>query len=178
MPLPLLILISFIGLLLLLFTNWQKSGKYLVSFSWLTILLLSLQPVADKLLLSSEGVFNKRYELLHPKEENIQYIVVLGGGFTYNPDWPRSANLINNSLARVTEGIRLYSQYPRAKLIFTGGRDNNLISNAEVAAKVALSLGVPETAIINLKHPQRYPRRSFRSRKNRWPATFSIGDFS
>lgn len=165
MPLPLLILISFIGLLLLWFTHWQKSGKCLVSFSWLTILLLSLQPVADKLLLSSEGVFSKRYELLHPKEENIQYIVVLGGGFTYNPDWPPSANLINNSLARVTEGIRLYSQYPRAKLIFTGGRGNNLISNAEVAAKVALSLGVPETAIITLRTPRDTQEEAFEVEK-------------
>lgn len=131
MPLPLLILISFIGLL----------------------------------LLSSEGIFNKRYELLHPKEENIQYIVVLGGGFTYNPDWPPSANLINN-LARVTEGIRLYSQYPRAKLIFPGGRSNNLISNAEVAAKVALSLGVPETAIITLSTPRDTQEEAFEVEKS------------
>ena len=100
MPLPLLILVSFIGLLLLLlwFAHWQKSGKCLVSFSWLTILLLNLQPIADKLLLSTEGVFNKRYKLLHPKEENIQYIVVLGGVFNYNPDWPPSDNFINNNL--------------------------------------------------------------------------------
>ncbi|MFS1538168.1 MAG: envelope biogenesis factor ElyC [Candidatus Phlomobacter fragariae] len=165
MPLPLLILVSFIGLLLLWFTHWQKSGKCLVSFSWLTILLLSLQPIADKLLLSTEGVFNKRYELLHPKKENIQYIVVLGGGFIYNPNWPPSANLINNSLARVTEGIRLYSQYPGAKLIFTGGRGNNTISNAEVAAKVALSLGVPETALITLTKPRDTEEEAFEVEK-------------
>ncbi|HGJ5898245.1 envelope biogenesis factor ElyC [Arsenophonus apicola] len=153
MPLPLIILISFIGLLLLWFTHWQKSGKCLVSVSWLALLLLGTQPIADKLLLSTEGNFSKRYELLHPKQ-TIQYIVVLGGGFTYNPDWPPSANLINNSLARVTEGIRLYLQHPGAKLIFTGGRGKNMISNAEVAAKVALSLGVPETAIITLTKPR------------------------
>lgn len=94
------------------------------------------------------------------KKKTSQYIVVLGGGFTYNPDyWPPSANLINNSLARVTEGIRLYSQCPRAKLIFTGGRSNNLISNAEVAAKVALLLGVPETAIITLSTPRDTPKK-------------------
>lgn len=60
----------------------------------------------------------------------------------------QALTLLNNSLVRVIEGISLYSQYPGAKLIFTGGCGNNLMSNAEVAAKVALSLGVPETAII------------------------------
>lgn len=153
MPLPLIILVSFVGLILLWFTHWQKSGKCLISFSWSALLLLGMQPIADKLLLSTEGPFNKRYELLHPKQ-TIQYIVVLGGGFTYNPDWPPSANLINNSLARVTEGIRLYLQHSGAKLIFTGGRGNNMISNAEVAAKVALSLGVPETDLITLTEPR------------------------
>lgn len=54
----------------------------------------------------------------------------------------------------MTEGIRLYSQYPGAKLIFTSGHGNNLMSNAKVAAKIALSLGVPETVIITLTKPR------------------------
>ena len=48
--------------------------------------------------------------------------MVLGGGFTYNPEWSPSANLISNSLPRVTEGVRLALRYPQATLIFTGGR--------------------------------------------------------
>lgn len=42
---------------------------------------------------STEEIFNNCYELLHPKQ-TIQYIVVLGGGFTYNPDWSHSVLIL------------------------------------------------------------------------------------
>ncbi|AOM40672.1 envelope biogenesis factor ElyC [Xenorhabdus hominickii] len=158
MPLPLIILVSFAALLLLWFTRWQKTGKAILSLSWLILLLLSLQPVADKLLLPVEGKYVQRYEpdTAHSdtiKYDPVKYIVVLGGGFTYNPQWAPSANLISNSLPRVTEGIRLYHLNPGAKMIFTGGKGVNSISSAEVAAMVAQSMGIPVEDTIALKKP-------------------------
>ncbi|KMJ46529.1 hypothetical protein AB204_03365 [Xenorhabdus khoisanae] len=161
MPLPLIIIASFIALLLLWFTRWQKTGKTILSLSWLALLLFSLQPIADKLLLPIEGKYVQRYE---PKTTSdtiadttsiapVKYIVVLGGGFTYNPKWAPSANLTSNSLPRVTEGIRLYHLNPGAKMIFTGGKGVNSISNAEVAAMVAQSMGIPVEDTIALKKP-------------------------
>lgn len=64
MPLPLLLLIGFIGLILLWFTRWQKSGKACVSMSLIVIALLGLQPISDSLLAPVEGNFDKRYELI------------------------------------------------------------------------------------------------------------------
>ena len=166
MPLPLLLIIGFIGLILLWCTRWQKSGKTLVSASLLFILLLGLQPVSDNLLAPIEGKYNQRYELitLNPPE-NVHYIVVLGGGFTYNPDWSPSSNLLNNSLPRVTEGVRLYLKYPGSKLIFTGGKANNPISSAEVAAQVAQSLGVPAEDTIALTEPKDTQEEAFEVEK-------------
>ncbi len=88
MPLPLILLISLAALLLLWFTRWQKTGKTILTLSWLTLLLLSLQPVADKLLLPLESVYAKS-ATSDPNQINppVDYIVVLGGGFTYNPNW-------------------------------------------------------------------------------------------
>ncbi|MDX8000350.1 envelope biogenesis factor ElyC [Xenorhabdus sp. Reich] len=163
MPLPLIILVSLIALLLLWFTRWQKTGKAILSLSWLALLLLSLQPIADKLLLPVEGKYIQRYEpdttsgsTLIPDSTYIapvKYIVVLGGGFTYNSQWAPSANLTSNSLPRVTEGIRLYHLNPGAKMIFTGGKGVNSISSAEVAAMVAQSMGIPVEDTIALKKP-------------------------
>jgi len=51
LPLPFLLLLMALGILLLWFTDWQKSGKTMISVSWLLLLLLSLQPLADRLLL-------------------------------------------------------------------------------------------------------------------------------
>ena len=50
LPLPLLLLLIALGLALIWFSRFQKSGKSLVTVGWLALLLLSLQPVADGLL--------------------------------------------------------------------------------------------------------------------------------
>ncbi|EMN4129450.1 MULTISPECIES: envelope biogenesis factor ElyC [Providencia] len=166
MPLPLLLILGFIGILLLWFTHWQKSGKTCVSISLILITLLGLQPIADNLLSPVEEGFDKRYELItNNPPDNIHYIVVLGGGFTYNPDWSPSSNLLNNSLPRVTEGIRLYLKHPGSKLIFTGGKASSSISNAEVAAMVAQSLGVPAEDAIALTEPKDTQEEAFEVEK-------------
>ena len=50
LPLPLLLIIIALGLALVWFSRFQKSGKTLITLGWLVLLLLSLQPVADGLL--------------------------------------------------------------------------------------------------------------------------------
>ncbi|EKT62082.1 envelope biogenesis factor ElyC [Providencia burhodogranariea] len=162
MPLPLLLILGFIGIILLWFTRWQKSGKVCVSISVIAVTLLSIQPISDSLLAPTEGSFDKRYELITTNPpEHVDYIVVLGGGFTYNPDWSPSSNLLNNSLPRITEGIRLYLKYPGSKLIFTGGKASSSISSAEVAAMVAQSLGVPAEDTIALTEPKDTQEEAF-----------------
>ncbi|KGD73567.1 hypothetical protein HA49_09910 [Tatumella morbirosei] len=149
-PLPVIILLMACGLLLLWFTQRQKTAKIMISVSWLILLLLSLQPVADRLLAPLEN----HYPTWQGKQP-VDYIVVLGGGYTFNPEWAPGSNLIGNSLPRVAEGVRQWRLSPGAKLIFTGARaGGNPRSNASVAAEVAISLGVPATDIIELDQPK------------------------
>ena len=96
LPLPFLLLLMALGILLVWFTGWQKSGKTVISVSWLLLLLLSLQPLADRLLLPLDS----RYPTWNGAEK-VDYIVVLGGGYTFNPGWAPSSNLLNNSLTTV-----------------------------------------------------------------------------
>lgn len=150
LPLPALLFIMAVGILLLWFSRWQKSGKILISFSWLLLFLLGLQPVADSLL--------RPLETRWPTWNNqrpVEYVVVLGGGYTWNPEWAPSSNMLNNSLPRLTEGIRIWQANPGAKMIFTGAAaPTNPLSTAEVGSRVAQSLGVPAEAIITLNKPR------------------------
>lgn len=150
LPLPLLLLLTGLGLFLVWFTRFQKTGKTAITLGWLLILLLSLQPVADGLL--------KPIEDKYPTwrgEQHAEYIVVLGGGYTWNPAWAPSSNLINNSLPRLNEGIRLWQANPGSKMIFTGARAlTNPVSTGEAGARVAESLGVPRSEVIVLDTPK------------------------
>ena len=93
LPLPLLLLCIALGLGLLWFSRFQKTGKIIATTGWLVLLLLSLQPVADGLLRPIED----KYPTWQGNQK-VAYIVVLGGGYTWDPDWAPSSNLINNSL--------------------------------------------------------------------------------
>ena len=57
LPLPLMLLIIGVGLVLLWFSRFQKTGKIFISAGWLALLLLSLQPVADRLLRPIESTY-------------------------------------------------------------------------------------------------------------------------
>lgn len=152
LPLPFILLIMAIALVLLWMTRWQKTGKVCFLLSWLLLLLLSLQPVADSLLRPIESEYPTYQAQAHPP---VKFVVVLGGGYTFNPEWAPSSNLLSNSLPRVTEGIRIYRANPGAKLVFTGGKAmTNPVSSASVAGKVAESLGVPESDILLLDRPK------------------------
>lgn len=150
LPLPFLLLVMALALALLWWSRWQKTAKGLLTASWFALFLLSLQPVTDRLL--------KPIESAYPTwrgQEKVNYVVVLGGGYTWNPAWAPSSNLINNSLPRVTEGIRLWHANPAAKLVFTGApAKTNPVSTAEAGARVAQSLGVPRSDIITLDTPR------------------------
>ncbi|WP_113640207.1 envelope biogenesis factor ElyC [Escherichia albertii] len=150
LPLPLMLIIIGVDLALLWFSRFQKTGKIFISIGWLALFLLSLQPIADYLLRPIESTYPT-----WNNSQKVDYIVVLGGGYTWNPQWAPGSNLINNSLPRLNEGGRLWRANPGAKLIFTGGvAQTNTVSAAEVGARVAQSLGVPREQIITLDLPK------------------------
>ncbi len=150
MPLPFLLSLMALALFFLWFTRKQKTGKVIFLLSWLCLGLLSLQPVADSLL----GPVENTYPTYHGQGP-VNYVVVLGGGYTYNPKWAPSSNMVNNSLARLTEGFRIYRMNPGSKMIFTGAAAiGNPMSTGQVGAMTAESLGVPAKDIIILDQPK------------------------
>jgi len=153
MPVPLSLLISLIGLILLWFTKRQRTGKIFVSVGIFLMLLLSYNAASNQLLRTLEN----RYDPDNIQLENnissedmppIKFIVVLGGGHTLDSKLPITSQLSEDSMARLIEGIRLYRKYSNVKLILSGGTGFDPIPNAHVMANLAKELGVNEDNII------------------------------
>ena len=86
------------------------------------------------------------------QNDSIEYnIVVLGAGFSNNKRLPYNDQLSSTALSRLIEGVRIHNLLPNSKLIVSGPGFNGGISQAEVYAKTASSLGVDSTIISTLR---------------------------
>ncbi|MGS4910046.1 envelope biogenesis factor ElyC [Aeromonas sp. 25-248] len=140
MPLPFSLSLLVLALVLLWFTRFQKSGRLLATLSLVIIALMGTRPVSYELARSLEQTYPPFEVSQHP---DIQAIVVLGNGHVSDPAIPERAWQNNISLARTLEGVRLALAYPEAELVFSGAVAGDPLSNAEVNARMAASLGIP-----------------------------------
>ena len=142
MPLPFSLSLLVLALVLLWFTRFQKSGRLLATLSLVIIALMGTRPVSYELARSLEQTYPPFEVSQHP---DIQAIVVLGNGHVSDPAVPERAWQNNISLTRTLEGVRLAQAYPQAELVFSGYVSGDPLSNAEVNARMATSLGIPRS---------------------------------
>ena len=152
-PLSLCLALLLVGILLLWFTRKQKAGKIVVSIATGLILLFSYSFGTNMLLRSLEHEYAPvALENLQVRE--IQWVVVLGGGGSSDPDIPPLNRLSESSLAHLIEGIRLHRQLPGSRLILSGSRVFGTGSDADSMRELALQLGVaPESLIAAAPSP-------------------------
>jgi len=148
MPLPLLLTVFILAALLYKFSRYKRSAKVLFCSSFITLLLFSLDPVASRLAATLESQYPSY------QQQHVDYIHVLGNGHTTVDSLPITSQLTPAALARTTEGVRIYKLNPTAKLIFSGYNGGDINSNAKMNARLAIALGVPESAIILLEDPR------------------------
>lgn len=145
MPLPLgigLIVLAFF----FLYKNKIARAKVTMLFSILWFFLISYTALIDTLLNKLES----QNPTLHIAPKSVQYIYVLGGGHHSDSTRPITSQVVEVSVVRLAEGIRLYRQlHGKAKIIvsgYTGLVDPN--EHAVMQKRLALSLGVKEEDII------------------------------
>jgi len=145
-PVTLTLGILLLGVFLLLVTRRQKTGKIVVLIGTIFLGMLSYGAVSDKLL--------QPLEYQHPallnlqNIQNLKWIVVLGGGHVSDPKLPITSQLSNASLVRLVEAIRIHNGLPKSKLILSGGRVFEKISDAHVLAEVAIAIGIKKEDLI------------------------------
>lgn len=145
MPLPLGVAFILLGLYFL-YNNRLGKTKVALGLSVLWIFLISYPPVVNPLLNALES----QNPTLHTAPKNVQYIYVLGGGHHSDDSRPITSQIIEVSVVRLTEGIRLYKQLDgKAKIIVSGYKGlHDPHEHAKMQKELATSLGVPEEDLI------------------------------
>ncbi|WP_373031913.1 ElyC/SanA/YdcF family protein [Sulfurovum sp.] len=151
MPLP--IGVFFIVLaLVLLYRNKTKPARSMLIFSILWLFFFSYPPVANTLLYSLES----STQTLHKAPGNIKYIYVLGGGHHTDESLPITSQVVETSVVRLNEGIRLYHQLHEEASIIVSGHSGlfDPTTHAVMQEKLALALGVKKEKIILCPEPR------------------------
>ena len=145
-PLPFCIEILLLGLIVLLFTRKQRTGKVVVSLGVALLATLSYDAVPNGLLRPLEYKYDSPRNI---KEiSDAQWVVVLGGGHISDSRVPITSQISRTSLIRLVEGIRLLRMLPGSKLILSGGGGFDPVPNAKIMADVAMAIGVDRRNLI------------------------------
>ncbi len=151
MPLPLGLALLAAALVLLGLTRRQRLGRWLALASLLLLFLTSSHWVAWHF----DHFLTVRYPpwrvSAHSLKNAPSVVVVLGGGSINDARLPPVAQLSLVSLDRLIEGIRLYRALapvnPQARLVLSGGGKPAGSGDAGIMRQVALSLGIPGSAM-------------------------------
>lgn len=81
------------------------------------------------------------------------YVHVLGSGYTLDERLYPSQMLSLTALARLTEGIRIYRAHPNIKLVLSGPSKRGIASQAFIAKKAAIELGIKPNDVYILEEP-------------------------
>jgi len=151
-PVPLALEVLVAGVLTLWLTRKQRAGKVVVTLGVLLLLLFSNKSFSSQLLKPLEDcyppLFLKSEDEIKNPASPVKYVVVLGAGATSDLRVPPTGQVGSETMVRLVEGLRLYRDLRRCKLILSGGKVFGAISEAEAMAKVAEELGVSQEDIV------------------------------
>lgn len=151
MPLPVMAAVFVLGLAIC-GRGKKKAGIFVCSAAVAALLLLSWAPVADRLIDALESRYQPLQEV--GSRDDLEAIVVLGGGWQPDADRPASVRLSDSSALRLMEGVRLWQQNPELTLVVTGrSRNPDEESIASGYERAARGLGVAADRIVRLDWP-------------------------
>jgi uncharacterized SAM-binding protein YcdF (DUF218 family) len=134
LPSNILLLIGLAGLLLLL-TRWRRAGVGLMAASLILLALFGFLPIGKMLAHALES----RFPPWSPERGAPDGIVVLGGAISPALSRIYRAPQLSGSAERVTVIAKLARDYPKARIIFSGG-DASLSGRAGREADYLLPL--------------------------------------
>ncbi|MEC5166444.1 uncharacterized SAM-binding protein YcdF (DUF218 family) [Flavobacterium sp. PL11] len=130
---------------LLAFTTYHYSFKK-ICFYWSILLLLFLAASTNILPTYLVAHYEAKTPICNPTildKNETYYLHVLGAGYSLDSRLPATSQLSNTTLARLIEAIRISKPLPNYKIVTSGNSRLNLESQAEVARRAAIELGIP-----------------------------------
>jgi len=152
-PLPILYLLLLTGTLFLLLRR-KKTSRWFFLFSALWLLAITTSPFPRFVASRLENTYPPLLSFPVTDTSRPVNILVLGGGHTHDLRFPPNDQLSINALGRLAEGIRLYRQIPRSRLITSGYAGKEDISQAMVMYRTALLLGVDSSRLSLQEEPR------------------------
>ncbi len=140
-PLHFLLILMLLGMGLQM-TRARRTGIWLVNIGAICLLVITFSPLARMIETPLETRF-PRPDVLSPAPDGI---IILGGAIDPRPTAGRPDFIaMDNSGERLTEIPRLARLYPNARIIYTGGPDQEgpgILPEAQAARKLLIELGV------------------------------------
>jgi uncharacterized SAM-binding protein YcdF (DUF218 family) len=148
-PVPLTLTCLILGIYLILFSKKQKTGKAFIIIGTILLVVSSFKFTADAMLRPIEYKYSVFFsEAKYNNKIKPEFIVVLGGGHISNNQLPLLSQVGGASLARLIEGIRIQREIKGTKLLLSGGKVFDAVSDAEIMSEIAKGIGVKKEDII------------------------------
>jgi uncharacterized SAM-binding protein YcdF (DUF218 family) len=147
MPLPLATAIIIFSVFLY-YSRYVKTAKCLLGGLFISGYLFSISPVSQAVV----GYLEFQYPKYN--KQTVDYVLVLGGYHKSDKRFPTSSLLSQTSLMRLVEGINIHRLNPGSKLLLSGYKGRDIISNAEAMSKVAQEMGVLKSNITLATSPK------------------------
>lgn len=148
-PLSICLELVAFGLMLLVFSRKQKTGKVFVALGMLVLLIFSFEGVSGRILRTLETQYPPLnvaeimpQSIKGTTQPAVKWIVVLAGGVAGDSTLPIQLQISHHSRVRLMEGIRLHRLLPGSKIILTGGIGFEGPADATTLSRVAQELGV------------------------------------
>lgn len=147
LPLPITLLLLGVGTILALINKAKRTQYTCLIAGFACLIFFSLRMNAYLLI----DTLQSRYQPLVTPPQNVNKIVVLGGGISGGKIYPANIMLRSASLSRLVEGIRQFYILKKhginATLILSGGRVFESQAEAGTMRNTAIMLGIPKNAI-------------------------------
>jgi len=146
MPLPFSLLLLFIGLLFLFFSQRQNIAKIFTLSGFVILFIFSLLPTAFQLIKPIE----RQYPPLIDAQQTLDYILVLGSSGVHDQSLPITGQLSATAMSRFSEALRLYYANPNAKIVLSGSGFGDSKSHAQLLQDLATVFDIPKNRMIRL----------------------------
>jgi uncharacterized SAM-binding protein YcdF (DUF218 family) len=154
-PLSICVELMAFGLVLLIFSQKQRTGKFLVTLGLVVLVMCSYEGISGRILHTLESQYPPlqvaelmRYENREIGARSVKWVVVLASGVAGDPTLPIQLQISHYSRVRLMEGIRLHRLLPGSKIILTGGLGFDGPPESTTLSRVAEELGVAKSDMV------------------------------